>query len=86
MTRIYARNLFDAHMILCHESMTHDINFICARFGDFMIYGYEVMNDNKKSQNDVWMTSWMNLVAEKLRRARYRYDQYDGEIWSKLAG
>ena len=44
------------------------------------------MNDNVKSQNGVQMTSWMNCQAEKLRWARYRYDQYDGEIWSKLAG
>ena len=53
LTRIYARNLFDAHMILCHESMTLDINFLCVKFGDFMIYGYEDMNDNVKSQNGV---------------------------------
>ena len=39
---------------------------MCTEFGQFMINGYEDMNDNVKTQNGVWMTSWLNDQAEKL--------------------
>ena len=37
--------------------LTNDLKFMCIEFGQFMMNGYEDMNDNVKTQNGAWMTS-----------------------------
>ena len=31
--------------------LSHDLKFMCTEFGQFMMNGYEDMNDNVKTQN-----------------------------------
>ena len=40
---------------------------MCTEFGQFMMNGYEDMNDNVKTQNGAWMTSWLSDHTEKRR-------------------
>ena len=35
-------------------------------YGWFRLNGYEDMNDNVKSQNGAWMTSWLSDQTENL--------------------
>ena len=39
---------------------------MCVDFDQFIVNGYEDMNDNVNSQNGAWMTSWLSDHAEKL--------------------
>ena len=47
--------------------LSHDLKFMCTEFGQFMMNGYEDMNDNVKTQNGAWMTSWLSDHTEKRR-------------------
>ena len=38
-----------------------------TKFGQFMMIGYEDMNDHVKTQNGTWMTSWLSDHTEKRR-------------------
>ena len=68
MTRAYAR-------IMRHNRtwivmlMAEVLKFMCIKFGDYMMYSYEDMNDNIKTQNGAWMTSWLSDYTEKLTRS-----------------
>ena len=47
--------------------LNYDLKFMCIEFGYFMKNGYEDINDNVKTQNGAWMTSWLSDHTEKLR-------------------
>ena len=47
--------------------MTNDLKLMCIEFGQFMMNGYEYMNDNAKRQNGAWMTSWLTDHTKKRR-------------------
>ena len=47
--------------------LDNDLKFMCTEFGQFMRHGYEDMNDNVKTQNGGWMTSWLSDQTEKRR-------------------
>ena len=47
--------------------LDNDLKFMCTEFGQFMRHGYEDMNDNVKTQNGAWMTSWLSDQTEKRR-------------------
>ena len=47
--------------------LTYDLKFMCIEFGKFMKNGYEDINDNVKTQNGAWMTSWLSDHTEKRR-------------------
>ena len=49
--------------------LTHDLKFMCIEFDQFMINGYEDMNDNVKTQNGAWMMSWLSDQAEFVGRS-----------------
>ena len=49
--------------------LTNDLKFMCIEFGQFMMNGYEDMNDNVKSQNGAQMTSWLSDQAEQVGRS-----------------
>ena len=46
--------------------LTYDLKLMCVDFDQFIVNSYEDMNDNVKSQNGAWMTSWLSDHAEKL--------------------
>ena len=46
--------------------LTYDLKLMCVDFDQFIVNGYEDMNDNVNSQNGAWMTSWLSDHAEKL--------------------
>ena len=46
--------------------LPYDLKFMCIEFGSFMMNDYEYINDNVKTQNGAWMTSWLSDHAEKL--------------------
>ena len=37
--------------------LDNNLKFMCTEFGQFMMHGYEDMNDKVKTQNGAWMTS-----------------------------
>ena len=49
--------------------LTHDLKFMCIEFDQFLINGYEDMNDNVKTQNGAWMMSWLSDQAEFVGRS-----------------
>ena len=44
--------------------LTYDLKLMRVDFDKFIVNGYEDMNDNVKSQNGAWMTSWLRDQAE----------------------
>ena len=42
---------------------------MCIEFDQFLINGYEDMNDNVKTQNGDWMMSWLSDQAEFVGRS-----------------
>ena len=65
MTRAYARIMMHSRTWIV-MLMAEVIKFMCIKFGDYIMYSYEDMNDNIKTQNGAWMTSWLSDYSEKL--------------------
>ena len=68
MTRAYARIMMHSRTWIV-MLMAEVIKFMCIKFGDYIMYSYEDMNDNIKTQNGAWMTSWLSDYSEKLTLA-----------------
>ena len=47
--------------------LPYDVKFMGIELGEFMMNGYEDINDNVKTQNGTWMTSLLSDHTEKLR-------------------
>ena len=47
--------------------LINDLKFMCIEFGQFIMNGYEDMNDHVKTQNGAWMMSWLSDHTEKRR-------------------
>ena len=58
------------------SALTNDLKWMCIEFGQFMMNGYEDMNDNVNTQDGAWMTSWLSNHIEK-RRFTIPYDAKD---------
>ena len=54
---------------------------MCIEFGQFMMNGYEDMNDHVKTQNGAWMTSWLSDHTEKRRYTIPDDAKYIVKIW-----
>ena len=46
--------------------LAYGLKFTGIEYGWFRLNGYEDMNDNVKSQNGAWMTSWLTDQTENL--------------------
>ena len=57
-----------------------------TKFGQFMMIGYEDMNDHVKTQNGTWMTSWLSDHTEKRRCTIPNDAKYTVKIWTWLYG
>ena len=61
--------------------LAHDLKFMCIEFDQFMINGYEDMNDNVKTQNGAWMMSLLSDQAEFVGRSIPDHGQDCVKFW-----
>ena len=60
--------------------LTNYLKFMCIKMGQFMMNDYEDMNDNVKTQNGAWMTSWLSDHTERRRCTIPDDDKYTVKI------